>query len=70
MINIGQHLKSRTNKFNTVMALIDMLIINAAFVADLMTVKQFAFTIITLKVLQTVGNYYYRSITTEAIEDK
>ena len=64
MIN---QLKSRTIRFNTAMSVIDMLIVNAAFVGDLLTVKEFAVSMLVLKTLQTVGNVYYRNITTGAI---
>lgn len=67
---IKQQAKSRTIRFNTIMGMLDMLIVNAAFLQDLLTVKQFAFTILALKLIQTVGNLYYRNVTTEAISAK
>lgn len=69
-MNITQQLKSRTIRFNAVMGAIDMLIANAAFLQDLITVKEFAISILVLKLIQTIGNVYYRNITTEAVEDK
>jgi len=69
-MNIKQQLKSKTIKFNAVMGIIDMLIANAAFLQDLITLKQFALTILILKGVQTVGNLYLRNITTEAVGDK
>ena len=67
---IKQQLKSKTIKFNTIMGLLDMFILNAVFLQDLLTVKQFAVTILLLKSVQTVGNLYLRNVTTEAISDK
>jgi hypothetical protein len=69
-MNIKQHLKSKTQLFNGFMLTIDTLVANAAFGQELLTVKQFAIAILVLKVVQTVGNFYLRSVTTEAIEDK
>lgn len=65
-----QALKSKTIQFNTVMGLIDMLIANAALLQDLITVKEFAVTLLVLKSVQTVGNVYLRTITTESLDDK
>lgn len=67
---IKQQLKSKTIQFNAAMGVIDMLIANAALLQDLITIKQFAVTMLILKSIQTVGNIYLRNITTEAIEDK
>lgn len=63
-------LKSRTIRFNMIMSIIDVGVANAALIQDLLTVKEFAITMLTLKVLQSVGNVYYRSITTESLNDK
>jgi len=67
---IKQQLKSKTIVFNSVMGLIDMGVANAALLQDLMTIKQFAVSMLILKSIQTVGNIYLRNITTEAISDK
>ena len=67
---IKQQFKSKTIQFNTVMGLIDMAVANAALLQDLITVKQFAISMLVLKSIQTVGNIYLRNITTEAISDK
>ena len=67
---IKQQLKSKTIQFNAVMGVIDMLVANAALLQDLITIKQFAVTILILKSVQTVGNIYLRNITTKAIGDK
>lgn len=69
-MNISHHLKSKTQLFNGFMLTIDTLVANAAFGQDLLTVKQFAVIILVLKVTQTVGNFYLRSITTESLADK
>ena len=69
-IMIKQALKSKTIQFNAVMGIVDMLIANAVFLQDLITIKQFAVTILVLKSVQTVGNLYLRSITTESLNDK
>ena len=65
-----QQLKSRTIRFNMYMSLVDLFVANAALLGDLLTLKQFALTMLILKTGQTVGNIYYRNITTEAIGDK
>ena len=70
MIKAAQQLKSKTIKFNMVMGVLDVLVANATFLAELITIKEFAVTILILKSLQTVGNIYLRNITTEAIGDK
>jgi len=67
---LKQQLKSKTIKFNLVMGSVDMLVLNAVYLQDLISVKQFAITILVLKMVQTLGNIYYRNITTEAISDK
>ena len=67
---IKQQLKSKTIQFNAIMGVIDMVIANAALLQDLITIKQFAVTMLILKSVQTVGNLYLRNITTEAIENK
>ena len=67
---IKQQLKSKTIQFNAVMGVIDMLVANAALLQDLITIKQFAVTMLILKSIQTVGNIYLRNITTEAISEK
>lgn len=67
---IKQQLKSKTIMFNAIMGAVDMLVANAALLQELITVKQFALTILILKFVQTVGNIYLRNITTEAIQDK
>ena len=67
---IKQQLKSKTIQFNAIMGVIDMVIANAALLQDLITIKQFAVTMLILKTIQTVGNLYLRNITTEAIENK
>ena len=67
---IKQQLKSKTIQFNMVMGLIDMAVANAALLQDLITIKQFAVSMLILKAVQTVGNIYLRNITTEAISDK
>lgn len=69
-MNIKQQLKSKTIRFNTVMGLIDMVAANAALLQDLITIKQFALTMLILKIVQTVGNMYLRNITTESIDAK
>ena len=69
-MNIKQHLKSKTQLFQGFMLAIDALVLNATFGQDLLTVKQFAMTLLVLKVVQTVGNFYLRSITTEPLADK
>lgn len=60
-------LKSRTIRFNLTMAAIDGLLANAVFLQDLITVKEFAVTMILLKIVQSVGNIYYRNVTTGSI---
>lgn len=67
---IKQQLKSKTIKFNAVMGVIDMFVANAALLQDVITIKQFALTMLILKTIQTIGNIYLRNITTEAIEEK
>lgn len=67
---IKQQLKSKTIQFNAVMGIIDMVVANAALLQDLITVKQFAVSMLILKSVQTVGNIYLRNITTEAISAK
>ena len=69
-MSIAQHLKSKTQLFNGFMLTIDTIVANAAFGQEFLTLKQFAITILVLKVVQTLGNFYLRSITTEALEDK
>ncbi len=69
-MSIKKHFKSKTQVFGMVMASIDVLVANATFGQDLLTVKEFAATILVLKVVQTVGNFYLRSITTEPLADK
>ena len=69
-MNIKQHLKSKTQLFNGFMLTIDTVVANAAFGQDFLTIKQFAITIMVLKVVQTMGNFYLRSITTEPIDVK
>lgn len=68
--NLIKHLKSRTQLFNGLMLTIDALVANAAFMQELMTIQEFASTILFLKVVQSLGNFYLRSITKEAISDK
>ena len=67
---IKQQLKSKTVVFNSVMGLVDMAVANAALLQDLITVKEFAVTMLILKSVQTIGNIYLRNITTEAISAK
>lgn len=67
---IRQQLKSKTIQFNAVMGVIDMMVANAALLQDLITVKQFAVSLLILKTIQTVGNMYLRNITTESISEK
>lgn len=67
---IKQQLKSKTVMFNAIMGAVDMLVANAALLQELITIKQFALTILILKFVQTVGNIYLRNITTEAISEK
>jgi len=65
-----QAFKSKTIQFNTVMGLIDMGVANAALLQDLLTVKEFAVAMLILKSVQTVGNIYLRTITTEPLSAK
>jgi len=65
-----QSLKSKTIQFNAVMGVIDMFVANAALLQDLITVKEFAVTMLVLKSVQTVGNLYLRTITTEPLSAK
>lgn len=67
---IRQQLKSRTVRFNMAMGVIDVIVANAALLGDLLSDKQFAVTILILKSVQTVGNIYYRNVTTQPIKDK
>jgi len=69
-MNLTKHLKSRTQIFNGAMLLVDTILLNAMLVQDLLTVKQFAATIIVLKVVQSLGNFYLRSVTTEPLDAK
>lgn len=69
-MSLKQQLRSKTIRFNTIMAIIDMMVANAALLQDLITVKQFAVTMLVLKTIQTVGNIYYRNVTTEPISAK
>jgi hypothetical protein len=69
-MNLKQQLKSKTIRFNMIMSAVDMMVLNAAFLQDLITVKQFAVTILVLKMAQTLGNVYFRNVTTEALDDK
>lgn len=65
-----KHLKSKTQLFNGFMLIIDALVANAAFIQELMTVQEFAGAILSLKVIQSLGNFYLRSITKEPISAK
>ena len=65
---VKNQLKSRTIRFNMAMATVDVFVANAALLGDLMTAKQFAFTMLTLKMVQTLGNIYYRNKTTGPIQ--
>lgn len=67
---IAQALKSKTIMFNSVMGVVDMAVANAALLQDLMTIKQFAVTMLILKTAQTIVNIYLRTITTEALSEK
>jgi len=69
-MDIKQHLKSKTQLFQGFMLSIDVLVLNATFGQDLLTVKQFAVVILVLKVTQTLGNFYLRSITTKPLAEK
>jgi len=69
-MNIKQHLKSKTQLFQGFMLTIDVLVLNATFGQELLTVKQFAAVILVLKVVQTLGNFYLRSITTKSLAEK
>jgi len=68
-MNLTQQLKSKTIRFNMVMGAVDMMIMNAVFLQDLITIKEFAVSILTLKMIQTTGNIYYRNVTKEALDD-
>jgi len=67
---IKQALKSKTIRFNAVMSVVDMAVANAALLQDLITIKQFALTMLILKTIQTVGNVYLRTITSEPVSEK
>lgn len=67
---IQKQLSSRTIRFNAIMAVIDLFVANAALLGDLLTVKAFAVTMLALKAIQTIGNIYYRNVTTGPIGEK
>ena len=65
-----KHFKSRTQLFNGAMLLVDTILLQAMLIQDLLSVKEFAVTIIVLKVAQSMGNFYLRSITKESLDAK
>jgi len=69
-VNINKHFKSKMQLFNGAMLGVDTLLLNAVLIQDLLTVKEYAAGMIILRLVQTLGNFYLRSITTEALDDK
>jgi len=65
-----KHFKSKTQLFNGAMLLVDTILLNAMMVQDLLSVKEFAATILVLKVIQSMGNFYLRSVTKESLDAK
>ncbi|MDH5184377.1 MAG: hypothetical protein OEX12_10850 [Gammaproteobacteria bacterium] len=65
---VKNQLKSRTIRFNMMMSAIDVFVANAALLMDLMTAQHFAVTMLSLKLIQTLGNIYYRNITTGPLQ--
>jgi len=69
-MNLMKHFKSKMQLFTGAMLAVDTVLLNAVLVQDLLSVKQYAASMIILRLVQSLGNFYLRSITTESLDDK